>query len=136
MLLYRFREHIRLNWLIAIALVITYLLTHSSAIAQPLFYIAFVYVLLLTSVTKTLWRFAPRNDYSYGIYLWAFPVQQVIASRHPYLDNLISLLISVPVTLLLAMASWHLIERPILTLLRAKFKQETIRSRPEHLIAR
>lgn len=60
-----------------------------------------------------------RGDYSYGIYLYGFPVQQTIAFFFPstriwYVNALLSL----PVIVLLAVFSWHVIEKPSLALKR------------------
>lgn len=53
------------------------------------------------------------GDYSYGVYLWAFPVQQLVAER---VSNgpLLNIAVALPVTLGLALASWRLIEKPAL----------------------
>lgn len=56
-----------------------------------------------------------RGDYSYGVYLFGFPIQQLIAlagwdQRQWWLNSLISL----PLALLVAAVSWHLVEYPIL----------------------
>lgn len=52
------------------------------------------------------------GDLSYGIYIYAWPVQQIgvalMGKQTPYLELLS---ITVPVTLALAMASWHLVEK-------------------------
>jgi peptidoglycan/LPS O-acetylase OafA/YrhL len=56
-----------------------------------------------------------HGDYSYGIYLYGFPIQQAVVFLG--LDRLIwwqNALISIPLITLFAMCSWHLIERPIL----------------------
>ena len=62
----------------------------------------------------------PRHDLSYGIYLYAFPVQQATASMgfvgpHYWL---ITLIVSILATVGLAYLSWILIERPALSLKR------------------
>ena len=59
--------------------------------------------------------FARKGDFSYGLYLYGWPVQQLMlyflgAQIGAYLLFLISL----PVTLLFAFASWHLVEQPFL----------------------
>jgi peptidoglycan/LPS O-acetylase OafA/YrhL len=62
-----------------------------------------------------------RGDYSYGVYLWAFPVQQWIHMRG--LDNgspWANMLIALPIALLAGCASWHLVERPVLA--KSRFK--------------
>lgn len=60
------------------------------------------------------------GDLSYGVYLWAFPLQQWLVMpngpqvRQPEWHLLVSLLLVLP----LAWLSWHRIERPILKLKR------------------
>jgi len=51
------------------------------------------------------------GDYSYGVYIYAFPVQQTIAALIPGVSVLSMFLLSASVTLTLAMLSWHLLER-------------------------
>jgi len=55
------------------------------------------------------------GDLSYGIYIYAWPVQQIgvalIGRQTPYLELLS---ITVPVTLVLTVASWHLVEKKAL----------------------
>lgn len=54
-----------------------------------------------------------RNDYSYGLYIYAWPIQQsIIALFSP--SPLILFVSSLVVTQLLAMASWHLLEKRVL----------------------
>lgn len=59
--------------------------------------------------------FFHRGDYSYGIYLFGFPVQQSVTHFLPdHRDWYINLAIALPITLLLAVTSWTFIERPVL----------------------
>lgn len=59
------------------------------------------------------------GDYSYGIYLYAFPVQQTVAFLAPGLRQWYwNIAMSLPVAIALAMVSWHLVERPALRLRR------------------
>jgi peptidoglycan/LPS O-acetylase OafA/YrhL len=67
--------------------------------------------------------YAPRlpsleriGDYSYGLYLYGYPVQQLVAMWQPQWGPWQSLAASLPLTLLLAIASWHAIEKPALRL--------------------
>jgi len=50
------------------------------------------------------------------VYLWAFPMQQIVAAHFPTMDNLLGLCISVPMTIVAAMISWHLVEKPAIAL--------------------
>lgn len=57
------------------------------------------------------------GDYSYGIYLYGFPVQQAVMHFIPSINTgVIVFLISFPITLGFAIISWNLIEKPALTL--------------------
>ncbi len=56
------------------------------------------------------------GDYSYGIYLWGYPSQQIVAALFPNLSFLMNALCGFIIALLLAIASWHLIEKPALRL--------------------
>lgn len=61
------------------------------------------------------WRgFNRFGDYSYGIYLWGFPSQQMVAAAMGTLPFLLNALVGFCVALLLAIASWHAIEKPAL----------------------
>jgi peptidoglycan/LPS O-acetylase OafA/YrhL len=56
------------------------------------------------------------GDYSYGIYIYAFPVEQTTAHLVPGISALALMGISAIVTLILAMLSWHLLEKRALEL--------------------
>jgi peptidoglycan/LPS O-acetylase OafA/YrhL len=62
-----------------------------------------------------------QGDYSYGVYLYGYPIQQVIVTLFPSVTSpLLHFAISLPLVTLVAMFSWHCIEKPILRL-RKKF---------------
>ncbi|WP_327005697.1 acyltransferase [Dactylosporangium sp. NBC_01737] len=82
-------------------------------------YPALAYLLLWAACTLPPWthRIGRDRDYSYGIYIYAFPTQQVMAAlgvHHWGLPAYIAA--SAAATTLLAAASWHLVERPALRL--------------------
>ena len=55
-------------------------------------------------------------DFSYGIYLYSFPTQQLIAYKIKDVQPMTMLSISLPLIILLAAFSWFAIERPSLSL--------------------
>jgi peptidoglycan/LPS O-acetylase OafA/YrhL len=63
-------------------------------------------------------QFRPKADLSYGIYIYAFPIQQSVLVLLPDATALHVFALSLPVTLLLAWFSWNAIERRALRLKR------------------
>ncbi len=73
-------------------------------------------------VSATLWfaylrlpaisRFGRFGDFSYGMFIYAFPTQQLIAWCGLTFSPYAMLAVAFPATLLLAILSWHCIERP------------------------
>lgn len=58
-----------------------------------------------------------RGDYSYGIYLYGWPIQQTLVALLPEQKSLLLHFVAVvPLTLAFAAFSWHFIEKPILGL--------------------
>ena len=61
--------------------------------------------------------FFHRGDYSYGIYIFGFPIQQTVTQFTPHAGFWwFNLSIALPVTLVFAATSWHAIEKPALDL--------------------
>lgn len=54
------------------------------------------------------------GDYSYGIYVFSFPIQQVVASNLWAQEWWINVLISLPISILAGILSWHFVEAPVL----------------------
>jgi peptidoglycan/LPS O-acetylase OafA/YrhL len=70
--------------------------------------------------------FGSRGDFSYGVYIYAYPVQQMIVlyfgpSMPLWLFSAISILLTFP----LAYASWHLVEKKALALKQMRFGEGT-----------
>lgn len=59
-----------------------------------------------------------KGDYSYGLYLYGFPICQAVVAGLPGLrDHPVSIrLLAAALTIICAVASWHLLERPTLGL--------------------
>jgi len=61
---------------------------------------------------KPLHRFAKHGDFSYGIYLYSFPILQIIVFwRGTAMDPLALFAIAWPVSIAVAAISWHVLER-------------------------
>ncbi|HMM56571.1 MAG TPA: acyltransferase [Rudaea sp.] len=90
-------------------------LAHKSFLFPYLFGLTVAYFCFWFAYVPNFHWFNRFGDYSYGLYLWGFPVQQAVSDSigrpvHPW----VNLAASLPIALALAIASWHLIEKPAL----------------------
>ena len=116
-LLFACRARLRLSWAIPAAIGVVWVLCWKSGWST-----ATVVLLLSTTVLVFAFRTPPSlrrltapGDVSYGIYVYAFPVQQSVAALWgPDLKPGVMFVIALPVTYALALLSWRLIERPAL----------------------
>jgi peptidoglycan/LPS O-acetylase OafA/YrhL len=62
------------------------------------------------------------GDYSYGMYLYAFPIQQACYQMMPGTSVAANALLATGITAIFAVFSWHMIEKPVL-----KYKSRFVR---------
>jgi peptidoglycan/LPS O-acetylase OafA/YrhL len=112
---YIFRNQIRLSRLGALISVGALAI---SAVLPPLWTLAFpiagTYLVMWFAFQQRirLHRFARYGDFSYGIYLYAFPIQQILMQQfgapvHPW----VLFFSAAPLTLIAAVGSWHGVEK-------------------------
>jgi len=80
---------------------------------------AFAYALIWLAIRlpAPFRRIGARNDYSYGIYIYGFLVQQTLAVLDvPRFGMITYFALTMAITVALAAASWHLVENPALRL--------------------
>lgn len=84
---------------------------------QEIFILAWSYGLFFLGFLRwaPLLAYNRTGDYSYGMYIYAFPVEQSISSIYVGAPPAVIVILSVPVTLLLAVLSWHCIEERALS---------------------
>ncbi len=80
------------------------------------FSIAGVYLVLWVSVSRLgpVARVGRYGDFSYGVYLWGWPVQQLVQTTLAPNDWLGNLVFAAPGIAIAAVLSWRLVERPML----------------------
>jgi peptidoglycan/LPS O-acetylase OafA/YrhL len=110
--LYALRGKTPYNTFVLFASVVVCILTPLLGVAPLLSQGALAYACIWLGFQTT---FEPPGDYSYGIYLWAFPVQQMAVSSlgaMPWWENTA---ISLPITVAIAYFSWTFIESKAMT---------------------
>jgi peptidoglycan/LPS O-acetylase OafA/YrhL len=111
---YVYRERIDLSsrWFLALAVVLllsaanhdAFFVVYSLTLPYLVFYLAYV-------PSGIIRRFNRAGDYSYGIYIYAFPVQQSVAHLIPGVSVTTMIAAAFAATFVLAFLSWHLIEK-------------------------
>jgi peptidoglycan/LPS O-acetylase OafA/YrhL len=105
---------------------------------RPVLLVAIPYLVLFVAYRSPgrLRLLTRHADVSYGLYLLAFPVQQTIV--HLWGGSLpapgVVALIAFPITYLLALASWHGVEKRALRLKGVLAKPRLARGRPEPIL--
>ncbi len=75
--------------------------------------------------TDVLGRIGSRNDLSYGIYLYAWPIQNLLIWHFRQISPWLLVVLTVPLASACAFGSWICVERPFLNLKRhLKFKDK------------
>jgi peptidoglycan/LPS O-acetylase OafA/YrhL len=80
---------------------------------------AFAYLTLYAGLRapRRIAALSPRADLSYGVYIYAFPIQQVLALLHlQRLGAAVFVALSLAGALVAGWVSWHVVERPALRL--------------------
>jgi peptidoglycan/LPS O-acetylase OafA/YrhL len=102
--------------------IVAILIAWASLMYPPLIIVglaALTYIVVYIGMCKIyLPAFLLKGDYSYGVYLFGFPIQQTLVYFLPpeYRNGVVILLLGLPLTLAFAITSWNLVEKPILRL--------------------
>ncbi|MES2348554.1 MAG: hypothetical protein V4641_13415, partial [Pseudomonadota bacterium] len=103
----------RLAWTIVGILTAGAYLTSEILLISPLIAYLLIKAIYLRSPLN---NFGKYGDFSYGIYIFAFPIQQLLVYYLPGISWAENCILSFPITLLFAILSWHFIEKRCLTL--------------------
>ncbi|MEK7673089.1 MAG: acyltransferase [Patescibacteria group bacterium] len=118
MMLYLFKDKIPMKFWIfasAVGLMIAGWWMGEGANAGLINNLCLPYIIIyLAQVPSRLNKFAEVGDFSYGMYIYAFPVQKLIAWYFPGLPMSIMIPYSILATLPFAILSWELVEKRFL----------------------
>jgi len=118
-LAYVMRRRIRLSWPIAVLIIAGLALasrSFSAARFDSIYLLSAWYVVLVVAFVPggRIRRFNRFDDISYGLYIYAFPVQQLVAAHISGVTVPQMFVLSSAVTVPLAVASWRFVEHPML----------------------
>lgn len=106
-----YKDFVNINLHTPLALLLAYYLLRGNNYSCYLVYASIFLFILYASSTPTALKIKPSFDISYGIYLWGFPVQQVISQFFLTKGILFNQCFSLLVSIVLGFLSWHLCEK-------------------------
>jgi peptidoglycan/LPS O-acetylase OafA/YrhL len=132
-LLYLWRDKVIWNVWLALAGLAAFAATSGSEAGRHLADLVIPYATIVAAyrLPLALGRLTARGDVSYGLYLYAFPVGQVLVLAWPSIGAWPLIGIGAVITYALAWASWVLVEAPALALKRRVVSR---RLREPHLV--
>lgn len=114
MLLYAYRFKVWLDYRVLGACWIVAFFLYKSPVFVEAFVLAWSYSVFWIAF-NTQWfarQFNRLGDYSYGLYIYAFPTQEILAHLWKGILPVTMILVALPLALIPAVLSWHFIEYP------------------------
>jgi peptidoglycan/LPS O-acetylase OafA/YrhL len=122
---YLYRDKIVWNKTLALVTAcLTSLFLFSKALVEPALCIFFGYLVLYVAVhSRPLFNFNMWPDISYGVYLYAWPINKVLLWHYPTLDTGMLILAVFGLSVAFGTVSWYAIEKPSLKLKKFFYHQ-------------
>ena len=110
------RDTLRIVWYPLVPLALFFVTSFGTELAEISAALFFGYAILWLATLSFFWlrTYCNSNDYSYGTYIYGYPVTQAILTLWPGINIVSLLLMTLGCTLALAFLSWELVERPAL----------------------
>jgi peptidoglycan/LPS O-acetylase OafA/YrhL len=108
-------KYLKVIWLLMIVSLFALLMSDNNlyrTIINPFAYVAIV--LFVSTVNVRFFKLSKIGDVSYGIYLYHFPIIQLLVHYGVFENPLVGLFCALTFTLLAAFFSWHFVEKPML----------------------
>jgi peptidoglycan/LPS O-acetylase OafA/YrhL len=114
--LYLLRQRIVLRYDLALVLLAAWVASFETAAARPIGMVALPYLVawLAYCTPRGLRRLTAKGDASYGMYVYAFPVQQALVATFAGIGPWLLASVALPLLWLVGLMSWRLIEEPML----------------------
>lgn len=105
------KEIIDIRFTPCIGFVVLYYFLRDTVYSSYFAYASIFLFILYASSRSFILKLKPKVDISYGVYLWGFPVQQVIAHHFNAQGVLFNQVTSLLISLVLGYLSWHICEK-------------------------
>jgi peptidoglycan/LPS O-acetylase OafA/YrhL len=117
-LAFAWRKSIPVSLGIAAVVLLLVIVNPADLARGPLFAPLLAYIVLVAAYHPRLaWpAFNRVGDYSYGVYVYSFPIQQTLVQRIPGIEPAPLFAMAMTLTLVVAALSWHCLEQPALGL--------------------
>ena len=108
------RDRVRLCLPILMGTAVSAYFLHATVLAFPalIFFLTYAAFWLGYVPGGRMRQFNRLGDYSYGVYIYAFPLQGFVLWAIGPMTPVENILLALPLTVCCAVASWHLVERP------------------------
>jgi len=112
---YYYSLFLKYKTLLFIGVIIT-LYLHFNIISLYFFYpiSLAVFIIYIANIFPFLGNFSKYGDFSFGIYIWHFPIIQTLISLHLFDEPIIGILLFVLLTCIAGFCSWHCVEKRFL----------------------
>lgn len=121
--MYTYRDKIKLSFVAFAVMLFLYVYSTRTSLFEYVRFFTLPYMVIYLAYSKIPYinNFGKYGDFSYGLYLWAFPVQQTLVYLYYDKLNIYSYIISTfIVTLIIAIISYKVVEKPALKLKKVK----------------
>ncbi len=113
---YLLRRNIIIDGRIFIVSIFLTFAFHNTGLFNYALGLCVIYGILYLGSLKVLQKIKLPGDYSYGIYIYAFTLQQVISLFFPAINPYMGFVVTLPLVIILGALSWHFVERPFIKL--------------------
>jgi peptidoglycan/LPS O-acetylase OafA/YrhL len=127
---YLLRRYVPISWFALLVLALPIYFCGGHIELKRLFIILFVgYFSFWLAYAFKPWAWLERRgDYSYGIYLWGFPIQQALAQYFPSWNAVPLAMVSLLAVFVPAIMSWHFVEKYWIKSLPSKAQRDAAKA--------
>lgn len=115
-LLYCYRDRVPRRWYLAVIALLALVLGTLLGFAEIVYIAALPYLIVYLAGSPVCSGFERVGDLSFGMYVYSYPVQQLLYHIQPQMAPWANVLLTLLMVLPLSAASWRVIEEPVLRL--------------------